>query len=76
MPTYNIDAICMDLKFDAWHCLLLIDDNVPGDKIGTEAEVLDSERIHSMYLFSQYTQTRNPIRREYLLITGNVISHE
>ena len=48
MPTYNIDAICMDSKFDAWHCLLLIDDNVPGDKIGAEAEVVDSERIHSV----------------------------
>ena len=47
MPTYNIDAISMDSKFDAWHCLLLIDDNVPGDKIGAEAEVVDSERIHS-----------------------------
>ena len=48
MPTYNIDASCMDSKFDAWHCLLLIDDNVPGDKIGAEAEVVDSERIHSV----------------------------
>ena len=48
MPTYNIGAICMDSKFDAWHYLLLIDDNVPGDKIGAEAEVVDSERIHSI----------------------------
>ena len=40
-------CICMDSKFDAWHCLLLIDDSVPGDKIGAEAEVVDSERIHS-----------------------------
>ena len=47
MPTYNIDAICMDSKFDAWHCLLLIEDNVPGDKIGAEGEVVDSERIDS-----------------------------
>ena len=48
MPIYNIHAIYMDSKFDPWHCLLLIDDNVPGDKIGAEAEVVDSERIHSV----------------------------